>query len=88
MSRGSRVGVFVARGAMIGSIAGAIGGLAYAIAINEQTMFGSSVMWSPLYALMGAVPCGVAGVVLGALAGAITPVSDQSETPSRSGVKK
>lgn len=57
---------------------GAAGMVLFAIAINEQTAFGSSILWSPLYALMGAVGGAMVGVVVGLVAYVIAKVKPGS----------
>jgi hypothetical protein len=54
-------------GARKGAILGAVIMLIYAFLVNEDSMFGSTRVWSPLFALMGAM----GGVVIGGILGYI-----------------
>jgi hypothetical protein len=68
-----RIWMFILVGAGIGAAVGAAGMVIWAIQLNEQTKFGSSAAWSPLYAIMGAVPGGLAGIVLGLIGFLVSP---------------
>jgi hypothetical protein len=63
----------VLNGAAIG--AGVCGGGMgiWAILRNEQSMMGSSALWSPVFAVMGAIPGSLVGIIVGLIAYAVIP---------------
>jgi len=79
-----RIAMFMLIGAGIGAAIGAAGMVIWAISLNEQTAFGSSTQWAPLYAIMGAIPGGVAGIILGLIGFVVIPAPKES-SPGDSG---
>jgi hypothetical protein len=56
---------FMSYGARKGAILGAVGMLIYAFVNYENTEFGSTLVWSPVIALEGAIGGYIAGGILG-----------------------
>ena len=73
-----RIWVFVLNGAGIGAGVGGGGAALWAILLNEQSMMGSSALWSPIFAAIGAIPGGLVGIIVGLIAYALIPAPKES----------
>ena len=73
-----RIWTFVLNGAGIGAGVGGGGMALWAILRNEQSMMGSSALWSPIFAIMGAIPGSLVGIIVGLIAYAVMPAPKAS----------